>query len=72
LNSKIGRKMLVFAMQFSKGRSSGRGSHRSARAQARLEERTLRSLKTEERMERPAIAFGTSETRVPIAPDRPN
>ena len=60
-NIKIGRKMLVFAMQFSKGRSSGRGSHRSARAQARLEERTLRSLKTEERMERPAFAFDTSE-----------
>ena len=60
-NIKIGRKMLVFAMQFSKGRSSGRGSHRSARPQARLEERTLRSLKTEERMERPAFAIDTSE-----------
>ena len=34
--SLIGRKMLVFAMQFSKGTPSGRGSIRSARAQARL------------------------------------
>ena len=60
-NIKIGRKMLVFAMQFSKGRSSGRGPIGVLAHKARLEERTLRSLKTEERMERPAFAFDTSE-----------
>jgi hypothetical protein len=60
-NLKIGRKMLVFAMQFSKGDIERARSDMSARAQARLAKGTLHSLKTEERMERSAIAGDTSE-----------
>ena len=60
-NSKLEERCSCSLCNSQRATSSGRVSNTGTRAQARLGERTSRSLKTEERMERPAFAVDTSE-----------